>query len=301
MKKPLVALAALLSIAGAQGARALATEQRTGEAIEEPYAPSPGAAPIVSLGYREVAADLLFFRLIGYFGGPEHTAEGVAALAEAIAALDPMYYRVYEWGARAMVASKRGRDNRTVERAVALLEAGMAKFPTDAKLPMLAGEICITDYKTKDPAERRIWDEKGARFLEAAVRKPNAPATASTLAATLRTKLGQRQRAIDGLKEMLLITDDDKAKQRILEKLAELENQDASEIAAEYHELRKRFEDAWRRERPVVTPSMYVLLGPPIRPGFDMADLATGGRDLVGSEPAPEKLEPLYEPAIPIR
>jgi hypothetical protein len=38
---------------------------------------------------------------------------------------------------------------------------------------------------------------------------------------------------------------------------------------------------------------MYILLGPRIRPGFDMYDLATGGRDLI--QPTEQPLEPLND------
>ncbi len=37
---------------------------------------------------------------------------------------------------------------------------------------------------------------------------------------------------------------------------------------------------------------MYLLLGPPLSPSFDLADLATGGRDLVGTQDI-ERLEPV--------
>jgi hypothetical protein len=37
---------------------------------------------------------------------------------------------------------------------------------------------------------------------------------------------------------------------------------------------------------------MYLLLGPPLSPRFDLADLATGGRDLVGTQDI-EQLEPV--------
>jgi hypothetical protein len=37
---------------------------------------------------------------------------------------------------------------------------------------------------------------------------------------------------------------------------------------------------------------MYILLGPHVKPGFDMTDLATAGHDLLGSTPV-EKLDPV--------
>lgn len=291
----LAAIAAVLALAGLAGAR-VAREAAERDAprllADEPYAPAPATASLVTLGYRELVADLLFLRLKGYFGGSESTADGIAALVEAIVALDPQYHRIYEWGARAITLASHGVDNTAYLRAIAVLEDGARRFPDDWKLPYLAGEIYTQDLQTRDPAQRRAWDERGTLFTESAIRKPNAPIQAATWAATMRTRLGQHQRAVDGLREMLLVTEDDSARARLLAKLADLEHDAASEVAAELLTARHRFESTWYATRPAVPASMYILLGAPLTPRFDLADLATGGRDLVGTQEV-ERLEPL--------
>ena len=108
----------------------------------------------------------------------------------------------------------------------------------------------------------------------------------------MRTKFGQYERAVQGLREILLITDDEKARKALLARLAKLQETGSDELAAEIVDMRKRFETRWKQDRPTLPPTWYVLLGPRVAPGFDLADLATGGRDLVGTE-APEVLEPL--------
>ena len=294
-----LAVAAGLGAALALGAARVARQAAEGEApqgiTDEPYAPAPDTAPLLTLGYRELAADLLYLRLGGYFGGSENTANGIAGLVEAIAAIDPQFHRIYEWGARAITLAGHGVDNAAYLRAIAVLDAGAQRFPDDWKLPYLAGEIYTQDLQTANPAERRAWDEQGTLLTESAIRKPNAPAETATWAATMRTRLGQRQRAVDGLREMLLVTNDDSARARLLAKLAELEDSSANELASELLDARHQFDAAWLAARPAVPASMYVLIGPPLAPGFDLGDLATGGRELVGTQPI-ERLEPPEEP-----
>ncbi len=280
--------AAIAVILAAQAVRGVARDLPAGKAVEEPFAPTPAAAPFVSLGYRELAADLLLARAMPYFGGPTSTADGVAGLCEAIVAADPRFREAYAWCARAMTLALHGVDQHAYLRAIALLEAGAREHPDDWRMPYTAGQMYMLDLQTDDPAQRRAWDERGARLIEAAIRKPDAPADASTEAAFLRTKLGQHRRAIEGLREMLLITSDASARKRILDKLAELSHAPADDIAAELLDARRRFEAAWQRDRPAVPPTMYLLIGPRPPPGFDPRDLATGGRNLlVIDEPPP--------------
>jgi hypothetical protein len=286
------ALPMVLALVAARAVRELARDLRSKDpAIERPYAPSAAAAPLVSLGYREAMADALSLRLRGYFGGLTDDASGSADLAEAILALDPRYHRMYEYGARAITMADAGVGNAATLRAIALLERGAREFPDDWKIPFLAGQLYALELESDDPAQRRVWDERGALLIEGAIRKPGASAESATFAAHLRTKLGQHEAAVAGLREMLLVTRDESARQRMITKLAQLEAQDADAIAAEVLDERKRFDVEWQRERPALPATMYVLVGPRPPAAFDLATLASGGRALLGSE-----LEPRYEP-----
>jgi hypothetical protein len=289
----LVAASGLVLIVAAQLVRGPANDLAPTSTLAEPYVPSPQAARVLSVGYNELAADLLFFRLVGYFGTEGRTADVTAALVEAIVTVDPHFYQAYQWGTQAMthpITVGVGREHYL--RAIKLLERGMVAFPNDYKIPKQASEIYLLDLKTEEPAERRTWDLAGTAMLERAVRKPDAPAVLGTYIAHLRTKLGQKERAKADLRELLLITGDDAARKALLEKLAELEGSESADITLEILESRRRFENAWRADRPFVWPSLYVILGPPAPPGFDLTDLATGGIDVVGSD-LDEPLEPL--------
>ncbi len=293
MRAWLVATGAVGSLVAAQVAREAAWDMRPGEHRDEPYAPSPGAAPYVSLDYRELAADVQWVRFLSYFGSDDTTGPGLADIVESIVALDPRYHRIYEYGARAITMAATGVDNAAYLRAIAVLERGAKEFPDDWKIPYLAGQIYTQDLTTKDPAQRRAWDEAGIRHVESAVRKPGAPQTDATWAATMYTKLGQHDLAVRNLREMILLTTDIDARKRLIDKLAKLEDADADEIAAETYEQLHAFLAAWKRDRPALPATMYVLLGPRLGPqAFDPTDLATGGRDLIGAS-QPERLEPL--------
>ncbi|MDB4959678.1 MAG: hypothetical protein JWO36_7247 [Myxococcales bacterium] len=291
--RPVVALGvAVLALAGARVARVAATEERKLTTVDEPYAPSPAAAPFLSLGYRELAADLVWVRLSGYFGGSNTTARGLSALVDALIAFDPKLHRGYEYGARATTMATHDVDQSTYLHAISVLERGMAEFPDDWRLPYLAGQIYTQDLVTQDASQRRAWDERGTLLIESAIRKPGAPAAAAEWAAVMRTKLGQHEHAVQGLREMLLVTNDEQARKALIERLAKLEGADSTELAAELLEARHKFTDRWLRERPTVPPSMYVLIRGRMTPGFDLGDLATGGRDLIGTTDV-QKLEPI--------
>jgi hypothetical protein len=291
-----VAVALLLAAGALVGARAAKTaaksRQEQAAQPEIPFAPSIAAAPFMSLGYREAAADLLYVRMLGYFMNEDSVGAGVADLAEAVTTLDPQFSRAYDTGANAMTLARHGVDRAVFLRAIALLERGTQTFPADWRFPYLAGQIYTQDLESDDPAQRRSWDERGTQLIESAIRKPNAPLQLATWAATMRTKLGQHERAAAGLKELLLITSPGPTRARLIAALAQLEKKDASAVAGEILAERFKFERQWKRERPSVPASFYILIGPRLSIGFDMYDLATGGRDLL-VEPVDQEPEPL--------
>ncbi len=266
---------------GAHTLRVAANTSRGKSLVAEaPFAPSPTAAPFVALGYRELAADVFSLRLMGYFAGTGDQAAGTAGLVEAIIALDPRYLRNYEFGARAITLADGGLDNKTYLRAIAVLERGAKEFPTNWKLPYLASQIYIQDLQTDDAAQRRSWDEDGLKAAESAIHKPGAPAETAGLIAMMRTKFGQKQRAANELREMLLVTEDQGARQRLIDKLAALESDSSDEIAAEIFTARTAFEIKWKQARPGLPATMYAVLGDPVPPAFDLASIASGGESV---------------------
>jgi hypothetical protein len=292
-------IALLIAVAGIGGARLARTKASASVPPEEnlPFAPSPEAVPFLSLGYREVTADLFYVRLIGYFSfAPD--PDFAAALVEAIVALDPKFQPAYEFGAFALTDARSPIVQERALQAVSLLERGMAEFPKAWRLPYLAGQIYLGDLATNDPAQRRRWDDRGALLLESASRKPGAPSDAALMAATIQTRTGQQQRAIENLKEILLLTDDAKARGTILTQLAQLTNESSDELAAESQQSKERFEKAWKSERDTVPASMYLLIGPRLPAAFDLGAMATGGRDLIGTEGF-DHLPPLTDPVDP--
>jgi hypothetical protein len=283
---------AALAFGGARVARTVARDMRAAEQVDEPYAPSPGSAPYLSLGYREATADLMYVQLRGYFGDPKSKPEALAELCEAIVALDPRFGRIYETCGLAMTLTIRSQIDQSIfHRALAVIERGIREYPNDWRLLNLAAQVYSQDLKTEDPAQRREWDEKATLLIETAIRKPGAPANLADYAAVMRTRFGQHERAVQGLREMILTTTDLGARKALLDRLAEIEHEDADALAAELLQSRQAFEDEWKRTRPYISANWYVLLGPRATPGFDMVSLATGGRDLIA--PTPEELPPV--------
>jgi hypothetical protein len=293
--RPVAALLAAIALAG--GARAVASHandlrSRWPATLDPPYAPSPQAAPFVSLGYREAYADYLWIRVLTYVGGDDDRARATRQLVEAIVALDPRYQRIYAWGGLAMSAVGTGATEEDYLAAIRVLERGAREFPRDWRIPLYAGQIYVTNLHTDDEAKAKEWQAAGARWLERAVRVPGAPKTTATLAAHLRTKLGQREQAIRDLRELALYTSDRNERDRLVKKIASLASAQSDEIDHELAVAGRRFQDAWNRERPELPPTAYVLVGPPMPTSFDLGALAVD-RDLIGAEEAIEPLGPL--------
>ena len=81
-------------------------------------------------------------------------------------------------------------------------------------------------------------------------------------------------------------------REKLVAKLAEIEEGDAAALAYELEMEKKRLDAEWLAHRPEVPPTMYLLLGPPLSPSFRLEDLAVD-RDLIGSEEPIEPLPPL--------
>jgi hypothetical protein len=237
-------------------------------------------------GFNEALADVAWAKTLVYYGGGMAQGSSLAdvdPLLMLVNALDPHFRRPYVWGAYATTFRQGGLKPEEVAASIAVLERGVQAFPEDWELQWILGLRYYLDMKSDDPAKQREYKELGAQHIERAMRLPNAPADLATLAATLRTDLGQKERALKELREMILNTTDETARARLLDRYAALASEGtASALAA----AGKEFEQEWKATAPYAPPAMFVLIGPPA-PVLSPAELARPAVDLPTDEPDP--------------
>ncbi|MEZ4368633.1 MAG: hypothetical protein R2939_20505 [Kofleriaceae bacterium] len=269
--------------------------RRGAETVSEPpFAPSPAAAPFAAVGYREFGADLMWLRVVGYAADRDSLGEGVIELLDAVLALDPYFRPAYESGAERALVASHGVTTAAVRRVAKVLEEGYERYPDYWRYPFLAGQVYALDLKprlTPGSKEAREAAERAVTLLERAVRLPGAPAAAAVLASQMLTELGQAEQAEANLEALILTTDDEDHRRRLIARLARMRADNVDRVREAMLDERAQFVSRWERERPAIPPDMYVALGPPVsvRP---LATLAVD-RELFAPPPPPEDLPTL--------
>src|SRR5690606_4558446 len=94
--------------------------------------PPAAVAPYLSLGERELMADLLWTRALVYYGSSRHGESELRSLTtfiDNILELDPKFRRVYEWAAHAVTYKKARATQEEFRTSVHYLERGIEQFP----------------------------------------------------------------------------------------------------------------------------------------------------------------------------
>ena len=282
----LILVAAAVVWLGAQSLGQAARGQRADwpRAQDYVYLPSPESAPIVWGNYRQVAADITWARGLVYYGSSlvgDADFRYLEQFIDNVIALDPKFVRPYKWAAYSVTFQNERATQEEFRVSIRYLEKGMETFPDDYEFFWAAGLRYYLDLYSDDPDERRQFRERGAELIEQAMRKENAPDDLARLAANLRVKLGQKERALADLREMILVTDNYEAQQALIERYNRLAGEDFPEEA---QQAKAEFSRKWQETLPFTSPSMYVILGDRPSPAIDFEELATE-RDLFGVEP----------------
>ena len=174
------------------------------------YLPSGDYLRMASLGYRELAADLLWLQAIQVMGERKLSEEAGHWLYQAvdrITTLDPKFVRAYEAGSHALCILVL-----LPEESNRLLEKGMQHNPQEWKLPFLLG---INYYfELAD-------DEKAAEVMALASRLPGAPESLVRLAAKLFVSAKSPQQAVELLAKVYEETSDENVRKMLEIRLKE--------------------------------------------------------------------------------
>lgn len=174
------------------------------------YLPSGDYLRMASLGYRELAADLLWLQAIQVMGERKLSEEAGHWLYQAvdrITTLDPKFVRAYEAGSHALciLVVLPEQSNR-------LLEKGMRHNPHEWKLPFLLGMNYY--FELAD-------DEKAAEVMALASRLPGAPESLVRLAAKLFVSAKSPQQAVELLAKVYEETSDENVRKMLEIRLKE--------------------------------------------------------------------------------
>jgi hypothetical protein len=175
------------------------------------YLPSGKFIEQTSLGYREVAADWVWFQSVQYFGGyakGQHDLAYFDGLIDIVTDLDPHFLFPYIFGAIVL-----SQDMGDLDRGVEVLKKGMRCNPSAWQFPFEIGFLYYVDARDS---------ERAAHYFELASRIPGGGDRARRFAAFVHSKAGHRETSIRMWEELARDSDQpymrDMAK-RYIEKL----------------------------------------------------------------------------------
>jgi len=174
-----VLLVILLALVCGFALRAYDGQQEGVDRNERLYFPSGRFLREAACGYREMAADYLWFQTVQYYGGyrkGEHDIRYYDLLVDGVVQLDPRFEEAYYFAS--LVASL---DFGDIPRAVDLLRRGILHNPHTATLPFNVGFLHWVFRR--DYPRARLWFDEAAR-------QPDATEFHQRFAAYARRKAG---------------------------------------------------------------------------------------------------------------
>jgi hypothetical protein len=149
------------------------------------YLPSGKFVQQASMGYRELAADMIWFQAVQYYGGyakSEHDLAYFSGLIDIVNDLDPHFIFPYVFGAVVLA-----QDLGDVERGINVLKRGMERNPRSWEIPF---EIGFLHYTVSGETEA------AAHYFDLASRIPGGEERAARFAAFVYSRAGHLETSI---------------------------------------------------------------------------------------------------------
>jgi hypothetical protein len=255
------------------------------------YLPAPDQLVLASLGHRAALADLIWLKVLIYFGEELHRGRDVSNLfryTDAMLTLDPRFRRVYRWVASAAIYRTGNVTIEDVYAAIRYLERGTRMFPDDPELAWDLGATYAYELVPMLPigAPREEARRKSLEYLELAALHGAGPPWLGLQTARQLDALGRKEQAVRHLQDLYAITSDPTIKEQLAYRLAALQTSayvDAMRAANEELEANRA------RDFPYLNPSLYLLVGQ--RPPFDGDALRLRGFDPLALKASEESVE----------
>ena len=180
-------------------------------AEELAFLPKGSVLRIAVLGYRHVAADLIWLKAVQYFGERKQNVTGYRwayHTTNVVTDLDPQFVLAYYAGGTIL-----GVWAGMLDESVALLKKGIQHNPQDWRLPFLLGYDYF--YELCDPAN-------GAQYIQLASALPGAPPYLAKLAARLSVEAGNPEAALEFLARFRQQVADERIREALEQRMKEV-------------------------------------------------------------------------------
>ena len=226
------------------------------------YVPDLRQMRLMTLGYNQAAADILWLRTLEYFAlhfRSDRRYPWLEFFLEQIVALDPGFTKVYHWAGVNVLYGRRF-TNENVERSNHFYELALKQNPDDFEAAYRIGFNHYFEMHSKDKDIERQFREKGLSYFERTANTPGAPERVRKLIAAVSSKLGKHQLSLQYLLDMYMQSTDPEQKESLRARINTLKKTlGTSATADEALEFTKN----WKSMFPYVPPSMYAILGEP--------------------------------------
>ncbi len=193
------------------------------------YLPQGDYLKVAVLGYRQIAADLLWLKAVQGLAGRKQTREGYLGAYHAVDVLtdlDPQFVHAYQYTGTVL-----GVVAGLMKESVALLTKGVQHNPTVWQLSFFLGYDYY--YELRDPAS-------AAKYFQAASILPGAPPWLAGLAARMAVEANDPGAALEFLQRLYIQTNDEQLReamaQRIREVIAERDIRELEKAVGVYRE-----------------------------------------------------------------
>lgn len=180
-------------------------------AQELSYLPQGRYLKVAVLGYRQLAADLLWLKAVQQFGVRNQSTEGYLWAYHAVDVLtdlDPKFAYAYQ-----ATGSTLGVWANLPRESVAILEKGFKENPSVWQLPFYLGYDYY--YELHDPAT-------AAKYLRLASELPGAPDYLPRLAARMTVEAGDPEAALEFLQRLYQQVQDERLKEGLAARIKEV-------------------------------------------------------------------------------
>jgi tetratricopeptide (TPR) repeat protein len=180
-------------------------------AAELSYLPKGDYLKVAVLGYRQIAADLIWLRAIQHFGGRDATLADYRwayHAADVLTDLDPRFVMAYQ-----ATGTILGVWAGLVQESIALLKKGAIHNPDVWQLPFTIGYDYF--YELCDPANAAVY------FRQASL-LPGAPEYLPRLAARMTVESGDPDAALEFLQRFSQQTNDERMREALAQRMKEV-------------------------------------------------------------------------------